>query len=57
LLTSVLKVFFKDTKLRNYLLEKLNISISNELNAQIYMSKSVNMYEHVYLLIHSTIDG
>jgi len=35
LLTSVLRALFKDTQLRNYLLKRLNISISNALNAQV----------------------
>jgi len=37
LLTSALSTLFKDTQLRNYLLERLNILISDALNAQIYV--------------------
>jgi len=37
LLTTALRTLFKDIQLRNYSLKKLNISIFDALNAQIYV--------------------
>jgi len=47
---------FKDTQLRNYLLKRLNISISNALNAQvfikIYYFKSLNNVLRTFVNIY-----
>jgi len=41
LLTSALRALFKDTQLRNYSLERLNISISDALNAQVSIKLTI----------------
>jgi len=63
LLTSVLKVFFKNTQLKNYSLKRLNISIFDALNTQVsiktyylkYLKSAFRALVNISLIINNVI--